>query len=95
MLFRMIALGFALLTLTVLTGVVFGEEVFGRALRWDHKTIFSLVAWAVFGTLLAGRYARGWRGRTALRLTLGGFGLLLLAYVGSRFVLEVVLHRPA
>lgn len=95
MLFRMILLGFALLTLTVLTGVVFGEETFGRALRWDHKTVFTLIAWAVFGALLAGRRAWGWRGRTALRLTLGGFGLLLLGYVGSRFVLEVVLGRAA
>jgi ABC-type uncharacterized transport system permease subunit len=93
MLFRMILLGFVLLTLTVLTGVVFGEEVFGRALRWDHKTVFSLIAWALFGLLLVGRQLWGWRGRTALRLTLGGFGLLVLGYVGSRFVLEVVLER--
>lgn len=93
MLFRMIVLGFALLTLTVLTGIVFGEEVFGRALRWDHKTVFSLIAWALFGLLLIGRRLWGWRGRTALRLTLGGFALLLLSYVGSRFVLEVVLER--
>ncbi|MFA7666152.1 MAG: cytochrome c biogenesis protein CcsA [Burkholderiaceae bacterium] len=92
-LFRFITVGFALLTLTALSGVLFSEEVFGRPFVADHKSVFSLIAWAVFGVLLIGRRLRGWRGRTALRLTLAGFGLLLLAYVGSRFVLEVVLGR--
>jgi ABC-type uncharacterized transport system permease subunit len=55
--------------------------------------VFTLISWGVFGVLLLGRRLRGWRGKTALRLTLGGFGLLLLAYVGSRFVLEVILRR--
>ena len=93
LLFRMIAFGFALLTLTVLSGIVFSEELFGRPMRWDHKTIFTLLSWLLFGLLLAGRYWRGWRGKTALTFTLSGFATLLLAYVGSRFVLEVVLHR--
>lgn len=93
LLFRFIMIGFLLLTLTALSGIVFSEEVFGRPLRADHKTIFALVAWALFGLLLVGRRLWGWRGRTALRLTLLGFGVLLLAYVGSRFVLEVILHR--
>lgn len=92
-LFRLIALGFGLLTLTALSGVLFSEEVFGRALRLDHKTVFALVSWALFGALLVGRRLWGWRGRTALRLTFAGFGVLLLAYVGSRFVLEVILRR--
>ncbi len=92
-LFRFIGLGFALLTLTAFSGVLFSEEIFGQPLRFDHKTVFSLVAWAVFAVLLAGRRLHGWRGRTALRLTFGGFALLLLAYVGSRLVLEVILHR--
>ncbi|MGD9941592.1 MAG: inner membrane protein YpjD [Burkholderiaceae bacterium] len=92
-LFRFIALGFALLTLTAASGVLFSEEVFGRSLTLDHKTVFTLISWAVFGVLLLGRRLWGWRGRTALRLTFGGFFVLLLAYVGSRFVLEVVLHR--
>lgn len=92
-LFRLIALGFGLLTLTALSGIVFSEEVFGRPLRLDHKTVFALIAWALFGALLVGRRLWGWRGRTALRLTLAGFGVLLLAYVGSRFVLEVILRR--
>lgn len=93
LLFRLIAFGFALLTLTVLSGVVFSEELFGTAFRWDHKTIFTMLSWALFGLLLAGRRWQGWRGRTALSFTLTGFAILLLAYVGSRFVLEVVLHR--
>ncbi|GGI20204.1 cytochrome C assembly family protein [Oxalicibacterium faecigallinarum] len=93
LLFRLIGFGFILLTLTVLSGVVFSEEIFGRAFKWDHKTTFSMLSWMLFGILLAGRHLRGWRGRTALTFTLSGFGMLLLAYVGSRFVLEVVLQR--
>lgn len=92
-LFRLIGAGFALLTLTVLTGMFFSEALFGRPMRVDHKTVFTLVAWVVFGALLAGRATRGWRGRTALSWTIGGFTMLFLAYAGSRFVLEVVLHR--
>jgi ABC-type uncharacterized transport system permease subunit len=93
LLFRLIAFGFSLLTLTVLSGIVFSEQLFGMAFRWDHKTVFTLLSWMLFGSLLAGRVWRGWRGKTALRFTLTGFATLLLAYVGSRFVLEVVLHR--
>jgi ABC-type uncharacterized transport system permease subunit len=93
LLFRVIALAFAFLTLTLITGVLFSETVFGRALRFDHKTVFAILSWLTFGALLVGRHFYGWRGRTALRWTLGGFVLLLLAYVGSRFVLEVVLGR--
>jgi ABC-type uncharacterized transport system permease subunit len=93
MLFRVIAVGFLLLLLTTVTGIVFSEEVFGQPLRFDHKTVFSLVATVAVGLLLAGHWLWGWRGRIAVRLTLGGFGLLLLSYVGSRFVLEVVLRR--
>jgi ABC-type uncharacterized transport system permease subunit len=93
LLFRLIAFGFALLTLTVLSGVVFSEQLFGIAFKWDHKIIFTMLSWLLFGALLAGRKWRGWRGKTALSFTLTGFATLLLAYVGSRFVLEVVLHR--
>jgi ABC-type uncharacterized transport system permease subunit len=93
LLFRLIAIGFALLTLTVLTGIVFSEQLLGRAIKWDHKTYFTLLSWVLFGWLLAGRVWRGWRGKTALRFTLTGFATLLLAYVGSRFVYEVILHR--
>ena len=94
LLFRVIAAAFVFLTLTLLTGIAFSETLFGRAMRPDHKTVFAVLSWVIFGLLLAGRGLYGWRGRTALRWTLSGFVMLLLAYVGSRFVLEVVLHRP-
>lgn len=93
LLFRLIGFGFALLTMTVFSGVLFSEQLFGTAFKWDHKTIFTMLSWILFGALLAGRFWRGWRGKTALRFTLTGFATLLLAYVGSRFVMEVVLHR--
>lgn len=92
-LFQVISVAFVLLLLTTLSGVFFSEEIFGRPLPLDHKTVFSLVATVFFGLLLLGRWLWGWRGRLAIRLTLGGFILLLLSYVGSRFVMEVILHR--
>jgi ABC-type uncharacterized transport system permease subunit len=93
LLFRVIGAAFVLLTLTLATGIVFSDMLFGRAMRADHKTVFAVLSWMTFGLLLLGRWLRGWRGRTALRWTLAGFLLLVLAYVGSRFVLEVVLKR--
>ena len=92
-LFRLIGAGFLLLTATLITGVFFSEQIFGRALRFEHKTVFTIASWLVFAGLLAGRAVFGWRGRTALRWTFTGFLMLLLAYVGSRFVLEVILGR--
>ena len=89
--FRVIGAAFVFLTLTLATGIVFSETLFGRALPFDHKTVFAVLSWMTFGLLLAGRWLYGWRGRTALRWTLTGFVMLLLAYVGSRFVLEVLL----
>jgi ABC-type uncharacterized transport system permease subunit len=93
LLFRMLGLGFALLTLTVGSGIFFSEALFDKPFSLDHKTIFALASWAIFATLLLGRHIWGWRGRRALRLTLAGFALLILAYVGSRFVAEVILGR--
>jgi ABC-type uncharacterized transport system permease subunit len=72
--------------------VLYGAAV--RGWKWDHKTVFSVLAWVTFGVLLIGRARFGWRGRTARRVLYAGSVLLLLAYVGSRFVLEVVLARP-
>lgn len=94
LLFRVLTVGFTLLTLTLGSGLIYAEEIFGRALQIDHKTIFAILSWLVFATLLVGRLIYGWRGRIALRWTLIGFGTLLLAYVGSRFVLEIILARP-
>jgi ABC-type uncharacterized transport system permease subunit len=93
LLFQMLAAGFVLLTLTLASGVVFSEEIFGRALRFDHKTVFGVLAWLIFAVLLLGRQVYGWRGRAALNGTFAGFGMLVLAYIGTRFVLEVVLGR--
>lgn len=93
LLFRMIAVGFLLLTLTLVSGVFFSEQVFGKPLRFTHHIVLSIVAWAVFGTLLIGRWRFGWRGRIAVRLTLAGFMLLVLGYFGTKFVLEVLLNR--
>jgi ABC-type uncharacterized transport system permease subunit len=91
--FRFVTAGFVLLSATLLAGIVFGEQVWGQRWRWDHKTVFSVLAWAAFALLLLGRARFGWRGRTAVRMLYVGSLLLLLAYVGSRFVLEVVLGR--
>lgn len=93
--FRFVTAGFVLLTATLLAGWLFGEALYGHAWRWDHKTIFSLLSWVTFAALLLGRSRFGWRGRNAVRMLYAGAALLLLAYVGSRFVLEVVLGRSA
>lgn len=95
LLFRLIHIAFILLTLTLVSGALFSEQIFGKALPFNHKTVFAILSWIIFAHLLAGRHFRGWRGRKALRWTLAGFAVLLLAYVGSRFVLEVILGRPA
>ena len=93
MLFRMIGAGFLLLTLALGSGIVFSEDVFGRAAPFTHKTVFALLSWGIFAALLIGRRLRGWRGRIALRWTLAGFLALFLAYIGSRFISEVILGR--
>ncbi|GLQ46809.1 membrane protein [Dyella lipolytica] len=91
LLFRLIGAGFMLLTLTLLTGILFVDNLFGQHLV--HKTVLSIVAWLVFGALLYGRWRHGWRGSSAVNLTLIGMGMLALAFFGSKFVLEVILHR--
>jgi ABC-type uncharacterized transport system permease subunit len=95
--FRFAAAGFVLLTATLLAGILFNETLYGHATpaRWDHKTVFSILAWLVFAFLLLGRLRFGWRGRKAVRVLYTGSLFLLLAYAGSRFVLEVVLGRNA
>jgi len=90
-LFQIIWSGFIFITISLLSGLFFVEDVFEQHLV--HKTVLSIIAWAVFAVLLIGRYLRGWRGRTAMRYTLSGYVLLALAYFGARFILEVVLGR--
>jgi ABC-type uncharacterized transport system permease subunit len=92
--FRFATAGFILLTATLLAGVFFSEVLYGRAWTWDHKTVFSVLSWIAFALLLLGRARFGWRGRKAVRVLYVASLLLLLAYVGSRFVMEVLLKRP-
>jgi ABC-type uncharacterized transport system permease subunit len=93
LLFQMITTGFALLSAALLTGMVFLEDIFAQHLV--HKTVLSIISWIIFGVLLWGRWKFGWRGRTAIRWTLSGFAFLILAYFGSKFVLELILNRNA
>ena len=89
LLFDAIIIGFACLSVSLLSGMVFLEDMFAQQLA--HKTVLSIIAWLVFAILLIGRWLVGWRGRTAIRWTLGGFISLMLAYFGSKFVLELIL----
>lgn len=89
LLFRMIAVGFAVLSLALLTAIPLTDSVIEQHLL--HKTILSIIAWIVFAILLVGHYIAGWRGKTAVRWTLSGFAVLILAYFGSKFVLEILI----
>lgn len=91
--FRFVVAGFALLTATLAAGWLFGEVLYGKAWVWNHKSVFSLLAWLTFAVLLLGRKQFGWRGQRAVNMLYAGSLLLLFAYVGSRFVLEVILKR--
>jgi ABC-type uncharacterized transport system permease subunit len=93
LLFQLLGFGFVALTLSLASGILFSEAWFGKPFQFTHKIVFGILSWLVFAALLVGRWRYGWRGRKAVRLTLVGFALLLLAYVGSKFVLEVVLKR--
>jgi ABC-type uncharacterized transport system permease subunit len=88
--FRFVEVGFVVLSLALVLGALLAERW-----RWEHKTVLSLLGWATFAVLIGGRRLRGWRGRQATRWVYAGAVLLLLAYVGARFVLEVVLRRGA
>jgi ABC-type uncharacterized transport system permease subunit len=87
--FRFVEAGFVVLSAALLLGLQSTVQW-----RWDHKTVFSVLGWATFAALIVGRHASGWRGRRATRWLYAGAALLLLGYVGSRFVFEVVLQRP-
>lgn len=91
LLFMLITAGFIVLTFSLVTGLIWVDDVFGQHLA--HKTLLSIFAWLVFAVLLWGRWKRGWRGRVAVRMTLIGISLLLLSYFGSKFILEFVLQR--
>jgi len=91
LLFVMIGLGFSMLSLSLLSGLLFVDDLMAQHLA--HKTLLSVAAWGVFGALLWGRWRRGWRGRTAIRWSLAGYAVLVLAYFGSKLVLEQILSR--
>lgn len=91
LLFQMLGAGLFFLTISLLSGFIFIEDLFAQHLV--HKTVLAILAWFIFSGLLLGRVRYGWRGRTAIKWTLFGFGSLLLAYFGSKLVLEVILHR--
>ena len=93
LLFRILWAGFVLLTLTLATGILYSEDLFGKAMRFNHKPVFGILSWLIVAARLGGRQLYGWRGRIAVRWTLTGFMSLVLAYVGSKFVLEVILGR--
>ncbi len=94
MFFQLVGVAFVLLTATLATGMVLSDSLFGRAMRFNHETVFAVLSWLTFAVLLWGRLVRGWRGRTALRWTLAGFVMVVLANIGTAFVLEVLLRRP-
>lgn len=91
LLFEFVVVGEILLTLSIISGFIFLDNIFAQHLV--HKTVFSICAWLVYGFLLLGKYRLGWRGIIAIRWTLAGFIFLMLAYFGSKLVLEIILHR--
>jgi len=93
LMFQSIGLGFVLLTISVLSGTVFSELVFGQSFIWSHKSIFGMISWLIYAALILCRIRFSWRGRTVAKWVIVGFICLMLAYIGSKFVLEVVLGR--
>lgn len=95
--FRFVEAGFVLLSATLAVGWLFAETLYGPGLawKWNHKAVFSVLAWLTFAGLLLGRARLGWRGQKAVRVLYLGAGLLLLGYAGSSFVLEIILHRSS
>jgi ABC-type uncharacterized transport system permease subunit len=91
LLFDMLVTGFVLLTVALGFGFFTIDNFFGQHLA--HKTAFSLISWLVYGALLIGHYKFGWRGQKAVRFTLLGFGLLAIGFIGSKFILEMILNR--
>lgn len=89
LLFELLWAGITLLSASIIVGFIFVDDLFAQHLA--HKTVFSLIAWVVFAGLLVGRHRFGWRGKTAVRWTLGGVTLLMLGFFGSKLVLELIL----
>ena len=92
-LFKIYWFGFLLLSITLFSGILFTNEIFGTSIIWNHKTIFSFMAWVSYGTMLLGRINYGWRGKKAVVISLVAFIFLLLSYFGTKFVLEILLNN--
>ena len=92
-LFNIICMGFIPLSISLLTGMFFLEELTGQILAFNHKILFGISSWIIFGLLILGRVLLGWRGKTAIKWTLAGYSCLLLAYLGSSFVAEIILNK--
>ena len=92
-LFKIYWFGFILLSITLFSGILFTNEIFGSSIVWNHKTIFSFMAWITYGTMLLGRMNYGWRGKKAIVISLIAFIFLLLSYFGTKFVLEILLSN--
>lgn len=91
LLFELVWAGEILLTLSIVTGILFTTSFHDQHL--SHKAVFSILSWMIYALLLWGRHTLGWRGSAAIRWTLGGFAALMLAYFGSKLVLEIILGR--
>ncbi len=90
-LFRLISIGVILLTVSLISGFYYLENLFDSNVA--HKTILSIISWVIFTALLLGRWKYGWRGKTAVRWTLSGFIVLALAFFGSKFIQEYIIHK--
>ena len=91
--FKIYWFGFILLSLTLLSGILFSNEIFGLTSIWNHKFIFSIMAWLAYAVMLLGRIKYGWRGKKAVFISLIAFVFLFLAYFGTKFVLEILLNN--
>ena len=89
LLFRFITVGVGILSVALLIGFYYLENLFGSHIA--HKTILSIISWFIFSALLLGRWKYGWRGRKAINFTLVGFAVLMLAFFGTKFVQEFIL----
>ncbi len=91
LLFELLVTGFVLLTLAIVSGLMFVEDMMAQHIV--HKSALTVIAWIIYGILIWGHFYLGWRGRVAARWTISGFLVLFTAFVGSRFVLELLLNR--
>ena len=91
LLFLLAGIGFVLLTLTLISGAFYTRALFGVSFTFNHHTVLAIMAWVIFGILLAGHFWFGWRGRRATYWTIFGFIVLVLGYFGTKYVVEVLL----